>query len=222
MKNSKDIHAIVQALKDLYPDGICSLQYQKDYELLFATRLSAQCTDERVNQVTPALFARFPTLEALAEAEPADVEPYIHSCGFFRAKAKDIVFASRMLLEQFHGKVPGTMEELLSMPGVGRKTANLILGDVHHTPGVVVADTHCIRMANRIGFVTDTTDPVQVERALVKVLPPEESNDFCHRCVMHGRVVCTARKALCEVCCLQDVCRTGKKTIKQETLEELV
>ena len=222
MKNSKDIHAIVQALKDLYPDGICSLQYQKDYELLFATRLSAQCTDERVNQVTPALFARFPTLEALAEAEPADVEPYIHSCGFFRAKAKDIVFASRMLLEQFHGKVPGTMEELLSLPGVGRKTANLILGDVHHTPGVVVADTHCIRMANRIGFVTDTTDPVQVERALVKVLPPEESNDFCHRCVMHGRVVCTARKALCEVCCLQDVCRTGKKTIKQETLEELI
>ena len=146
MKNSKDIHAIVQALKDLYPDGICSLQYQKDYELLFATRLSAQCTDERVNQVTPALFARFPTLEALAEAEPADVEPYIHSCGFFRAKAKDIVFASRMLLEQFHGKVPSTMEELLSLPGVGRKTANLILGDVHHTPGVVVADTHCIRI----------------------------------------------------------------------------
>ena len=138
MKNSKDIHAIVQALKDLYPDGICSLQYQKDYELLFATRLSAQCTDERVNQVTPALFARFPTLEALAEAEPADVEPYIHSCGFFRAKAKDIVFASRMLLEQFHGKVPGTMEELLSLPGVGRKTANLILAsrcgrcELHH------------------------------------------------------------------------------------------
>ena len=125
MKNSKDIHAIVQALKDLYPDGICSLQYQKDYELLFATRLSAQCTDERVNQVTPALFARFPTLEALAEAEPADVEPYIHSCGFFRAKAKDIVFASRMLLEQFHGKVPGTMEELLSCPGWAEKPPTL-------------------------------------------------------------------------------------------------
>ena len=222
MKTPQDVRAIVQALKELYPDGICSLQYQKDYELLFATRLSAQCTDERVNQVTPALFAQFPTLEALAAAEPEDLEPYIHSCGFFRAKARDIVFASRMLLEKYHGKVPGTMEELLALPGVGRKTANLILGDVHHTPGVVVADTHCIRMANRIGFVTDTTDPVQVERALVKVLPPEESNDFCHRCVMHGRVVCTARKALCEVCCLQDVCRTGKKTIKQETLEELV
>ena len=157
MKNSKDIHAIVQALKDLYPDGICSLQYQKDYELLFATRLSAQCTDERVNQVTPALFARFPTLEALAEAEPADVEPYIHSCGFFRAKAKDIVFASRMLLEQFHGKVPGTMEELLSLPGVGRKTANLILGDVHHTPGVVVADTHCIRITGLLGLTAPRT-----------------------------------------------------------------
>ena len=222
MKTPQDVRAIVQALKELYPDGICSLQYQKDYELLFATRLSAQCTDERVNQVTPALFAQFPTLEALAAAEPEDLEPYIHSCGFFRAKARDIVFASRMLLEKYHSKVPGTMEELLALPGVGRKTANLILGDVHHTPGVVVADTHCIRMANRIGFVTDTTDPVQVERALVKVLPPEESNDFCHRCVMHGRVVCTARKALCEVCCLQDVCRTGKKTIKQETLEELV
>ena len=146
MKTPQDVRAIVQALKELYPDGICSLQYQKDYELLFATRLSAQCTDERVNQVTPALFAQFPTLEALAAAEPEDLEPYIHSCGFFRAKARDIVFASRMLLEKYHGKVPGTMEELLALPGVGRKTANLILGDVHHTPGVVVADTHCIRI----------------------------------------------------------------------------
>lgn len=178
MKNSKDIHAIVQALKDLYPDGICSLQYQKDYELLFATRLSAQCTDERVNQVTPALFARFPTLEALAEAEPADVEPYIHSCGFFRAKAKDIVFASRMLLEQFHGKVPGTMEELLSLPGVGRKTANLILGDVHHTPGVVVADTHCIRITGLLGLTDGSKDPLKVEQQLRACIPPEESSNF--------------------------------------------
>ena len=197
MKNSKDIHAIVQALKDLYPDGICSLQYQMDYELLFATRLSAQCTDERVNQVTPALFARFPTLEALAEAEPADVEPYIHSCGFFRAKAKDIVFASRMLLEQFHGKVPGTMEELLSLPGVGRKTANLILGDVHHTPGVVVADTHCIRITGLLGLTDGTKDPAKVEQQLWKILPPEESSDFCHRLVLHGRAVCDARKPDC-------------------------
>ena len=206
MKNSKDIHAIVQALKDLYPDGICSLQYQKDYELLFATRLSAQCTDERVNQVTPALFARFPTLEALAEAEPADVEPYIHSCGFFRAKAKDIVFASRMLLEQFHGKVPGTMEELLSLPGVGRKTANLILGDVHHTPGVVVADTHCIRITGLLGLTDGTKDPAKVETQLRKILPPEESNDFCHRLVLHGRAVCRARKPDCPNCTLRPWC----------------
>ena len=206
MKNSKDIHAIVQALKDLYPDGICCLQYQKDYELLFATRLSAQCTDERVNQVTPALFARFPTLEALAEAEPADVEPYIHSCGFFRAKAKDIVFASRMLLEQFHGKVPGTMEELLSLPGVGRKTANLILGDVHHTPGVVVADTHCIRITGLLGLTDGTKDPAKVEEQLRPILPPEESNDFCHRLVLHGRAVCRARKPDCPNCTLRPWC----------------
>ena len=222
MKTHEDVVAIVEELKRLYPDGLCSLQYPKPYELLFSVRLAAQCTDERVNMVTPALFARFPTLESLAEADVTEVEEYIRSTGFFRAKARDIVAAARMLVDEYGGKVPDTMEELLRLPGVGRKTANLILGDVYHTPGVVVADTHCIRMANRIGFVTDTTDPVQVERALVKVLPPEESNDFCHRCVMHGRVVCTARKALCEVCCLQDVCRTGKKTIKQETLEELI
>ena len=206
MKNSKDIHAIVQALKDLYPDGICSLQYQKDYELLFATRLSAQCTDERVNQVTPALFARFPTLEALAEAEPADVEPYIHSCGFFRAKAKDIVFASRMLLEQFHGKVPGTMEELLSLPGVGRKTANLILGDVHHTPGVVVADTHCIRITGLLGLTDGTKDPGKVEKQLREILPMERANDFCHRLVLHGRDVCVANRPNCEACCMKSFC----------------
>lgn len=210
MKNSKDIHAIVQALKDLYPDGICSLQYQKDYELLFATRLSAQCTDERVNQVTPALFARFPTLEALAEAEPADVEPYIHSCGFFRAKAKDIVFASRMLLEQFHGKVPGTMEELLSLPGVGRKTANLILGDVHHTPGVVVADTHCIRITGLLGLTDGSKDPLKVEQQLRACIPPEESSDFCHRMVLHGRAVCVARRPDCAGCTLRDLCDYGK------------
>lgn len=215
MKNSKDIHAIVQALKDLYPDGICSLQYQKDYELLFATRLSAQCTDERVNQVTPALFARFPTLEALAEAEPADVEPYIHSCGFFRAKAKDIVFASRMLLEQFHGKVPSTMEELLSLPGVGRKTANLILGDVHHTPGVVVADTHCIRITGLLGLTDGSKDPLKVEQQLRACIPPEESSNFCHRMVLHGRAVCVARRPDCAGCTLRDLCDFGKA---QETV----
>ena len=222
MKNHEDVLAIVEELKKLYPEGLCSLQYPKPYELLFSVRLAAQCTDERVNMVTPALFARFPTLESLAQADPAEVETYIHSTGFFRAKARDIVAASRMLVEQYGGRVPDTMEELLKLPGVGRKTANLILGDVYHTPGVVVADTHCIRITGRLGLTDGTKDPAKVEEQLRPILPPEESNDFCHRCVMHGRVVCTARKALCEVCCLQDVCRTGKKTIKQETLEELV
>ena len=206
MKQPNDVLAIVQALKDLYPDGICSLQYAKDYELLFATRLSAQCTDERVNQVTPALFAAYPTLEALAKAEPADIEPYIHSCGFFRAKAKDIVFASRMLLERFDGKVPGTMEELLSLPGVGRKTANLILGDVHHTPGVVVADTHCMRISGLLGLTDGTKDPGKTEKQLRACLPPEESNDFCHRLVLHGRAVCIARRPQCQSCVLRPWC----------------
>ncbi len=206
MKSQEAVRAIIEELKRLYPEGICSLQYQKDYELLFATRLSAQCTDERVNQVTPALFARFPTLEALAEAEPEDVEPYIHSCGFFRAKAKDIVLASRMLLSDYGGAVPGTMEELLKLPGVGRKTANLILGDVHGTPGVVVADTHCIRITGLLGLTDGTKDPGKTEQQLRAVLPPEESNDFCHRMVLHGRAVCRARRPDCPNCTLRPWC----------------
>ena len=168
MKTSEQVRAIVEELKVLYPDGICSLEYEKDYELLFSVRLAAQCTDERVNKVTPALFARFPTLEALAQAEIAEVEEYIHSTGFFRAKAKDIVLASQMLLEKFGGKVPGTMDELLELPGVGRKTANLILGDVYHTPGVVVADTHCIRITGLLGLTDGTKDPAKTETQLRK------------------------------------------------------
>lgn len=209
MKNSKDIHAIVQALKDLYPDGICSLQYQKDYELLFATRLSAQCTDERVNQVTPALFARFPTLESFAQAEPEEVEPYIRSCGFFHGKARDLVGCARQLIERFDGKVPGTMEELTSLPGVGRKTANLILGDVYHQPAYV-CDTHCIRITGRLGFTDGSKDPLQVERQLRAILPPEESSDFCHRMVLFGRDVCTARSPKCENCPLRADCAAAK------------
>ena len=213
MKPQEDILAIIQELKTLYPqDDLCSLPYEKDYELLFAVRLAAQCTDERVNQVTPALYAAYPTLEDLAKAEPQDIEPYIHSCGFFRAKAKDIVLASRMLVEQHGGVVPGTMEELLKLPGVGRKTANLILGDVYHTPGVVVADTPCIRITGLLGLTDGTKDPGKVESQLRALLPPEESNDFCHRMVLHGRAVCRARKPDCGNCTIRQWCDQFTKT----------
>ena len=206
--------AVVESLKALYPEGICSLNYPKPYELLFSVRLAAQCTDERVNLVTPALFARYPTLEALAEADVSEVEGYIHSTGFFRAKARDIVAASRMLLERFGGRVPDNMEDLLELPGVGRKTANLILGDVYHVPGVVVADTHCIRISGKLGLTDGTKDPAKVEAQLRKVLPPEESNDFCHRLVLHGRAVCTARKPDCQSCALRPWCAFFQKSAK--------
>ena len=197
---------IVDALKEAYPEGICSLEYRKDYELLFATRLSAQCTDARVNLVTPELFSTYPTLEALAAADIADIERIIHSTGFFRAKAKDIVLAAQMLLRDYGGKVPGTMEELLKLPGVGRKTANLILGDIHSTPGVVVADTHCIRITGRLGITDGSKDPLQVEKQLRLTIPPEESNNFCHRMVLHGRAVCIARRPQCARCTLRPWC----------------
>lgn len=206
MKTKEDVRAIVESLKADYPDSICSLNYPKPYELLFSVRLAAQCTDERVNQVTPALFGRYPTLEALAEANVAEVEQYIHSTGFFRAKARDIVAASRMLLEEFGGRVPDNMDDLLRLPGVGRKTANLILGDVYHTPGVVVADTHCIRISGKLGLTDGTKDPAKVEAQLRPILPPEESNDFCHRLVLHGRAVCMARKPDCANCSLRPWC----------------
>ena len=206
MKQADQVLAIVETLKKEYPEGICSLNYEKDYELLFATRLSAQCTDERVNQITPALFARFPSVEALASAEISEVEDYVHSCGFYRAKAKDIVFASQRLLEKHDGKVPGTMDELLALPGVGRKTANLIMGDLFHEPSVVIADTHCMRITGLLGLTDGTKDPVKTEKQLRACLPPLESNDFCHRLVLHGRAVCRARKPLCENCSLSPYC----------------
>ena len=206
MKTKEEVWNIVGALKALYPDSLCSLEYDKDYELLFAVRLAAQCTDERVNKVTPALFARFPTLEALAGASVAEVEQYIHSTGFFRAKARDIVRCAQMLLDSYGGKVPDTMEELLKLPGVGRKTANLILGDVYHTPGVVVADTHCIRITGLLGLTDGSRDPAKVEQQLRQVLPPEESNNFCHRMVLHGRAVCVARRPQCGRCTLRPWC----------------
>ncbi|MCI2058210.1 MAG: endonuclease III [Oscillibacter sp.] len=205
MKSKAAVRRIIEALKARYPQGLCSLQYEKDYELLFSVRLSAQCTDQRVNQVTPALFARFPTLESFAAADPAEVGTYIHSCGFFNGKARDLVACAGKLLSQFGGKVPGTMEELISLPGVGRKTANLILGDIYHQPAYV-CDTHCIRITGRLGITDGSKDPLSVERQLRAVLPPEESSDFCHRMVLFGRDVCSARSPACESCPLQKEC----------------
>ena len=196
---------IIEALKQAYPDPMCALHYETDYQLMIAVRLSAQCTDERVNQVTPALFARFPSLEAFAEADVAEVEEYVHSCGFYRHKARDIVLACQMLLNKHGGKVPNTMEELLALPGVGRKTANLLLGDLYGTPGSVVCDTHCIRISNKLGLAKGK-EPEKVEQQLRKILPPEESSDFCHRIVLHGRAVCTARKPQCENCTIANWC----------------
>lgn len=206
MKTPQEVLAIVEELKNLYPEGLCSLEYEKDYELLFSVRLAAQCTDERVNKITPALYARFPTLQSLAEADVTEVEQYVHSTGFFRAKARDIVLASQMLLRDYGGKVPDTMEELLKLPGVGRKTANLILGDVYNMPGVVVADTHCIRITGLLGLTDGTKDPGKVEAQLRQILPPEESNNFCHRMVLHGRAVCIARRPQCQSCTLRPWC----------------
>ena len=210
MKSKAAVKRIIEKLKELYPESLCSLEYEKDYELLFAVRLSAQCTDERVNKVTPALYARFPTLESFAEADPAEVGQYIHSCGFYNGKSKDLVNCAKMLLERFDGKVPGTMEELVSLPGVGRKTANLILGDVYKQPAYV-CDTHCIRITGRLGLTDGSKDPLQVERQLRQVLPPQESSDFCHRMVLFGRDTCTARSPKCQVCPLQADCDMTKK-----------
>ena len=199
----------VEALKKEYPDAICSLNYKNDFQLLVATRLSAQCTDARVNIVTPALFEKYPTVEAFAEADVADVEEIIRSCGFYRTKAKDIIGMAQKILSDFGGMVPDNIEDLTSLPGVGRKTANLIRGDIFGKPAVV-ADTHLIRISNLLGLV-ETKDPFKVETALRKLLPPEESNDFCHRCVLHGRAVCVARRPACEKCCMADFCKSAKK-----------
>ena len=195
---------IVELLEQEYPEALCSLEYEKDYELLFATRLAAQCTDERVNKVTPTLYSRYPSLEALAEAKLEDVEEIIRSCGFFHTKARDIIAASQMLLLEFGGVVPDNMEDLLKLPGVGRKTANIILGDIYRKPAVVT-DTHCIRLANRMGLAVGK-DPYRVEMQLAELIPPEKQSDFCHRLVLHGRAVCSARKPTCDVCVLHDVC----------------
>ena len=199
------VTSIIEILKKRYPEAPCALHYSKDYELMIAVRLSAQCTDARVNLVTPALFAAYPTLEAMAAAEISDVENYVHSCGFYKHKAKDIVLACQMLLCEYGGKVPDTMDALLRLPGVGRKTANLLLGDLYGQPGSIVCDTHCIRICGRLGL-THGKDPVKVENQLRLILPPEESSDFCHRIVLFGRDCCTARSPKCGECPLSIWC----------------
>ena len=225
MKSKAAVRRIVEELKVLYPNARCSLEYKKDYELLFAVRLSAQCTDARVNMVTPSLYQKFPTLEAFANATYEEVGDAIRSCGFYNTKSKDIVecakillekyggkdivLACRMLRDDYGGKVPGTMEELTALPGIGRKTANLILGDVYGQPAYV-CDTHCIRITGRLGLTDGSKDPLSVEKQLRAILPPEKSNDFCHRLVLFGRDRCTARKANCDGCPLRKDCDYGK------------
>lgn len=199
------VQQIIAILKERYPDAVCALGYAKDYQLMIAVRLSAQCTDARVNLVTPALFERFPTLESFAEATPEEVESYVRSCGFYKHKARDIVLACRMLRDEYGGKVPDTMQELLRIPGVGRKTANLLLGDLYGQPAVV-CDTHCIRIANRLGLAHGK-EPEKVEQQLRAILPPEESSDFCHRIVLFGRDTCTARNPACGACPLRPFCK---------------
>ena len=203
----------VKALKQEYPDAKCSLTYETPLQLLIATRLSAQCTDARVNIVTPALFERFSTVNDFAGASYDEVAEYIKSCGLYKTKSKDIVEMCRKLLADFNGEVPDTIEQLTTLPGVGRKTANLICGDVFGKPAVVV-DTHCIRITTRLGL-HKLSDQRKIEAELKKLLPPDESNDFCHRLVLHGRAVCTARSPKCQACCMNTFCRTGVKELKE-------
>lgn len=212
-KSKKEIaNLAVEALKKEYPEAKCSLVYDKPYELLIATRLAAQCTDARVNIVTKDLFAKYKSIKDFADANILDVEKIIRSCGFFRMKAKDIVNMCQIIHDKFDDKVPDNMEDLLLLPGIGRKTANLILGDIYNQPAVVV-DTHCIRLTHRFGL-HDTNIPEKVENILKDLLDPSESNDFCHRLVLHGRAVCTARAPKCKICSMKNFCE--KRDVKCE------
>lgn len=204
----------VEALKKEYPDALCSLTYTNPLQLLIATRLSAQCTDARVNLVTPALFERFPTLDAFCEGPVEDIENIIRSCGLYKTKARDIFAMTNKLREEYNGIVPDTVEELTKLPGVGRKTANLVVGDIYHKPAVVT-DTHCIRICGRLGL-SEGKDPFKVEKQLREILPMDEANNFCHRLVLHGRAVCEARNAKCEQCCMADFCKYAEETFKNK------
>ena len=201
---------IINRLKKEYPDASCTLDYKDAWKLLISVRLAAQCTDERVNKIVPDLYKKYPTIDAIAEAPVEEIEKIVRPCGLGKSKARDINLCMKMLRDDFDCKVPDNMEDLLKLPGVGRKSANLIMGDVYGKPAIVT-DTHCIRLTNRMGLVDGIKEPKKVEMALWKIIPGEEGSDFCHRLVYHGREVCTARKAYCEKCCLQEVC---KKVLK--------
>ena len=207
MKAKKELALkIIERLKEEYPETTCTLDYDDAWKLLVSVRLAAQCTDARVNVVVKDLYKKFPTMEALAEAEPEEIEAIVKPCGLGHSKARDINKCMNMILNEYHGKVPDNMEELLKLPGVGRKSANLVMGDVYGRPAIVT-DTHCIRLSNRMGLVDGIKEPHKVEKELWKLIPPEESNQFCHRMVDHGRAVCTARtEPYCDKCCLGDIC----------------
>ena len=205
MTRTQRPRAVCDRLEQFYPEAVCALHYDKPYELMIAARLSAQCTDARVNIVTETLFKKYPTLEAFANAKLEELERDIRPCGFFHTKAQSIIGMCRRLIEVYGGELPGTMEELLTLPGIGRKTANLLMGDIFGKPAVVV-DTHCIRITRRLGLHKEK-DPKKIEFILRDLLPPEESNDFCHRLVLHGRKTCDARKPKCEQCCMKDFCK---------------
>ena len=208
MTKKERVTKAVEALENLYPDAICSLEYTDAFQLLIATRLSAQCTDARVNIVTPSLFEKYPDAASMSKATVEDVAELIKTCGLYKTKAKDLVGIAKMITEEFGGTVPDTIEQLTRLPGVGRKTANLVCGDIYGKPAVVT-DTHFIRLCNRLGFV-DTTNPLKVENAMRKLLPPDKSNDFCHRSVLFGRDICTARKTYCEKGPLAEFCPSKK------------
>ena len=208
--NKKEIaKKAIETLEKLYPEAICSLDFSEPYQLIIATRLAAQCTDARVNLVTPHLFSKYKSLKEFAVADVADVEEIIRSCGFYKTKAKDICEMAKILIEKYDGVLPDTVEELIKLPGVGRKTANLIVGDIYKKPAIV-CDTHCIRISGLLGLTT-TKNPLKTEMELLEILPPEKSNDFCHRLVLHGRAVCKARTPNCKECELSSFCEYGKK-----------
>lgn len=204
---------VIDRLRTEYPDAACTLDYDHAWQLLVSVRLAAQCTDARVNVVVEDLFARYPSVEALAAAEPEEIEAIVRPCGLGRSKARDISACMRMLRDQYGGKVPTTFDQLLELPGVGRKSANLIMGDVFGQPAIVT-DTHCIRLSNRIGLVDQVKEPQKVEMLLWQIIPPEEGSDLCHRFVLHGRAVCMARSPECSRCCLRDVCRMAQEENK--------